>query len=252
MPILEKLRQTLPELSKSERRAADYLLQYPNDVRRASCEALAAACGSSRSAVIRLCQKLGYSGYSEFRYALLHEPSRPAEQERDTLQTYLQELKRLAPLAGAAQLQGLAEAILQAGHVLALGQLHSGVSARQMAFRLNRFGLDCNALDDVTLMEGYQNVLGQGDVVVIFSISGQKNYEEPVQHYRRCGVRVALVTMTPHCPLSRMVDDLFVLPRISHAPSEHLLDDAIAFFTFIELLVEAIYRRMSRQERPAT
>lgn len=248
MPILEKLRQMLPELSKSERRAADYLLQYPNDVRRSSCEALAGACGSSRSAVIRLCQKLGYSGYSEFRYALLHEPSPLVEPSRDTLRTYLQELKKLTPLAGSAQLQNLAEAILQAGHVLALGQLHSGVSARQMAFRLNRFGLDCNALDDVTLMEGYQNVLGQGDVVVIFSISGQSSYEDPVRHYRSCGVRVALVTMTPRCPLARMVDEVFVLPRISHAPSEHLLDDAITFFTFIELLVEALCRHMSRQE----
>ena len=50
MPVLETLRQALPELSKSERRAADYLLQYPNDMRRMTCDAIAAASGSSRSA----------------------------------------------------------------------------------------------------------------------------------------------------------------------------------------------------------
>ena len=45
MPVLETLRQALPELSKSERRAADYLLQYPNDMRRMTCDAIAAASG---------------------------------------------------------------------------------------------------------------------------------------------------------------------------------------------------------------
>ena len=87
MTVLEKLRQMLPELSKSERRAADYLLRYPNDVHRITCEAIAESSGSSRSAVIRLCQKLGYRGYAEFRYALRAEPTAPAQPGRSTLQT---------------------------------------------------------------------------------------------------------------------------------------------------------------------
>lgn len=247
MPVLETLRQALPELSKSERRAADYLLQYPNDMRRMTCDAIAAASGSSRSAVIRLCQKLGFRGYAEFRYALLNEPAAPVAQAQNTLQLYLDELQRLQPLAGSKQLDSLAEAILHAGHVLALGQLHSGMSAQQMAFRLNRFGLDCHALADTTLMEGYESILKAGDVVVIFSISGMNSYEDLTLHYQHNGVRVSLVTMTPQSALARLADDVFVLPRISHAPSEHLLDDAITFFAFIELLVEALYRKRSQQ-----
>ena len=197
--------------------------------------------------MIRLCQKLGFRGYAEFRYALLNEPAAPVAQAQNTLQLYLDELQRLQPLAGSKPLDSLAEAILHAGHVLALGQLHSGMSAQQMAFRLNRFGLDCHALADTTLMEGYESILKAGDVVVIFSISGMNSYEDLTLHYQHNGVRVALVTMTPQSALARLADDVFVLPRISHAPSEHLLDDAITFFAFIELLVEALYRKRSQQ-----
>ena len=101
MPVLETLRQALPELSKSERRAADYLLQYTQRYARSmTCDAIAAASGSSRSAVIRLCQKLGFRGYAEFRYALLNEPAAPVAQAQNTLQLYLDELQRLQPLAG--------------------------------------------------------------------------------------------------------------------------------------------------------
>lgn len=252
MTVLENLRQMLPELSKSERRAADYLLQYPNDVHRATCEGIAESSGSSRSAVIRLCQKLGYRGYAEFRYALRAEPSVPAGSGRDTLQTYLDELQRMQPLAGSPPLLRLAGDILHADHVLALGQLHSGMSARQLAFRLNRFGLDCNALDDVTLMEGYQSVLKPGDVVIIFSISGQNSYRDLILSYRNSGARVALVTMTAQAPIAKLVDEVFLLPRISHASSEYLLDDAIGFFTFVELLIEALHKiRFETKDAPA-
>lgn len=242
MTVLENLRQILPELSKSERRAADYLLQYPNDVQRATCEGIAQSSGSSRSAVIRLCQKLGYHGYAEFRYALRSEPAVSPEPGRSALQTYLDELQRMQPLAGSPQLLRLAEDILHANHVLALGQLHSGMAARQMAFRLNRFGLDCNALDDLTLMEGYQNVLKQGDVVVIFSISGQINYRDILLPYQANGARVTLITMTAQAPIAKLVDDMILLPRISHSSRGYLLDDAITFFTFIELLIEALHK----------
>lgn len=248
MTVLEKLRQMLPELSKSERRAADYLLRYPNDVRRTTCEAIAESSGSSRSAVIRLCQKLGFRGYAEFRYALRSEPAAPAQPGRTTLQLYLSELQHLEFLYASGQLDRLAQYILHANHVLAMGQLHSGMAARQLAFRMNRFSLDCNALDDVTLMEGYQSVLKQGDVVVIFSISGQNSYRDVILPYRHNGVRVVLVTMTSQAPIAKLADDLFLLPRISHADSEYLLDDAITFFTFIELLIEALHKKFPEMD----
>ena len=249
MTVLESLRQMLPELSKSECRAADYLLRYPNDVRRTTCESIAESSGSSRSAVIRLCQKLGFRGYSEFRYALRAEPAVPDASGRTTLQIYLDELQRMESLYASEPLASLAKDLLRANHILALGQLHSGMAAQQLAFRLNRFGLDCNALSDVTLMEGYQSVLKQGDVVVIFSISGQNTYRDVVIPYRQNGVRVALVTMTSQAPISKLVNDVFLLPRISHASTGYLLDDEITFFTFIELLIEAMHKNTSQANK---
>ena len=69
MTVLENMQAVLPSLPKNERKAAEYLLNYPHDIQRRSAEVIAQDAGISRSAIVRLCQKLGYQGWSEFKYA---------------------------------------------------------------------------------------------------------------------------------------------------------------------------------------
>ena len=79
MSVLDQLRESLSDFSRNERHVADYILNNPQEMRSLSGEALAAICGVSRSTVLRLCQKLGYQGYAEFKYALQHETEHPAQ-----------------------------------------------------------------------------------------------------------------------------------------------------------------------------
>ena len=248
MAVLEHLRQALPELSKKERKIADYLLEYPFDVQRFSCEAIAQACGTSRSAVIRLCQKMGYRGYAEFKYALVNEPQelRTASDAHPggALQYYLDDLQALRPLTESAAMEEIADAISYANRVVTLGKDHSGLSAQQLAFRLNRFGIDCYAITQDSIMESYTDILKQGDVVIIFSISGNAKYEDLVTQYRRNRVKIILITMAAASPLAKLADHVVVLPFLSHTPSLYLLDDAVTFFVLIELIVEALNKKL--------
>ncbi|MCI9047849.1 MAG: MurR/RpiR family transcriptional regulator [Hungatella sp.] len=68
MNILERIQSCLPALTNSERKVAEYIILAPIDVVRFPSEYLAQRSGGSRGAIIRLCQKLGYKGYSEFKY----------------------------------------------------------------------------------------------------------------------------------------------------------------------------------------
>ncbi len=252
MSVIAQLKETLPELSRNERKVADYLLEYPHDVQRFTGEAIAAACNTSRSAVIRLCQKLGYHGYSEFKYALLHEINTSAADSPNkspafdsVLQYYCEGMQQMAHFTNSSLLQEIADSISHAGRVLSLGYMHSSYSARQMAFRLNRFGIDCNALDDSSIMENYSSILKQNDVVIIFSISGLELYENLVKEYRRNRVKVILITMTPKCSLAKSADIVASLPLLSHSPHPYLLDDAITFYMFIEMIMEELNKQLN-------
>lgn len=255
MSVLTKLQEALPDLSKNERRIADYFLKHPKDIDTYSSEAIASICSASRSTIIRLCHKLGYRGYSEFKYALLHEqeqvfpkpelsilPSAPAD---DVLHYYCSGLLQMEPLLQSPVLSELVDAISYANRVVALGYHHSVFSAQQFSFRLNKFGVDCHSLGDSTLVASYERILKQGDAVVIFSISGRNDYLDSVNEYRKNRVKVILITMTQDCELAKSVDIAVTLPHLSNVSYAHPLDDAITFHVFIEMVVERLNRKLN-------
>ncbi len=248
MAVLDSLRNILPELSKNERKAAEYLLQYPHDIQRRTSEAIAREADISRSALIRLCQKLGYQGFAEFKYAYTHEPAQRSEDDITALLHYEHAIQQIREMVTVQQVEALGRTVAHARRVLCLGNLHSGLSAQQMAFRLNRSGVDSMALNDGTLMESYENIVSGDDVVLIFSLSGAEMYESLAEEYRKRHAYVVLFTMTPRSPLTKLVDETIALPYVSHEPSSYLMDDAITFFLLIELVIEAVQKELSAKQ----
>lgn len=242
MTVLENMHAVLPSLPKNERKAAEYLLKYPHEIQRRSTEVIAQDAGISRSAIVRLCQKLGYQGWSEFKYAYLHEPAPAASaQERNILTRYENIIQQLRQAVTSAQLQTIVQAIRRADRVITLGNYHSGMSAQQMALRLNRSGIDSHFMNDTSQMECYASLVRPSDVVLIFSISGDSLYEPIVEQYVQRGAPVFLITMSTRTTLAKLVTQTVVLPFLSHETCSYLLDDAVTFFLFIELLIEALH-----------
>ncbi len=246
--VIESLQAALPELSKSERRVAEYLLRYPHDVRRFPCEAIASSCNTSRIAVIRLSKKLGFQGHSELRYALLSQPtitsSVPQASGETALDRYAACIEQLKATVSQEKISEIAELILHANRVVALGLYHSFLSAQQMAFRLNRVYIDSHAVTDTSIMGNYENILKQGDLVLIFSISGNDAYLNHVKAYRQNRADVVLFTMTPQAALAKEVRHVVPLPFASHFSGNYLMDDAITFFLLIEMLIESICKKL--------
>lgn len=255
MNILEKIDNNTANFTVGERLVADYVTKYPVDVIRYSAEALAERCNTSRSNVVRLCKKLGYNGFSEFKYEMnryMNTPHSPAknpsstgsENSHSAYQKYLNCFSLLENLYNSTQLKQIAGTILNANKIMILGQYHSFFSAQQLEFRLNRCRIDAHALNDLSSMEALGEILTQEDVIIIFSISGGKVYHDIVTDCRKRGAKIILITMTENPPISRYADIKIVLPCITRLYSESILDDAPTFYFFIELLIEEIVSRM--------
>jgi len=255
MSVLTHLRDSLPDLSRNERRVAEYILQHPKDIQKLSGEAVSAICNASRSTILRLCQKLGYQGYAEFKFTLLRELESssytPPEAksasgaELNALTCYCEGLLQMQPLINSTLVAELVDALSYANRVISMGVLHSELSARQMAFRLNKLGIDCHPIGDTTLMSSYERILKQGDVAIIFSISGRDSYMRTVSEYRKNRVKIILVTMTPECDLAKQADIVAVLPDFASSSTLYPMDEAIIFFMFIEIVVEALNKKLT-------
>lgn len=64
--VLLKLREIKDSLTPAEKKVAEYVLAYPEEVPRYSVNKLASRSKTSDASVIRLCKTLGYEGYRQF------------------------------------------------------------------------------------------------------------------------------------------------------------------------------------------
>ena len=72
--LLERLRED-KRFTSHERDVVSYILEHLNEVPSMSTGELARAAYTSKATVVRLCQKLGFSGYQEFKLKLVEEVS---------------------------------------------------------------------------------------------------------------------------------------------------------------------------------
>ena len=166
---------------------------------------------------------------------------------QNVLTYYCSGMLQMEPLVTSDALRDFANTLSHANRVVALGLNHSSVSAEQLAFRLNKFGVDCHMLWDDARMASYERVLKQGDVVVIFSISGRDFYETLVSEYRKNRVKVVLITMDPDSSLCHLVDISIVLPFLTYnAGGMYPMDETVIFFMFIEMLAEKLHQTLHR------
>lgn len=66
---LKKLRK----LTETEQQVVDYILNHPDEFEKLSSRQLAELTFTSPATVVRICQKLGFSGYAEFKIKYLQE-----------------------------------------------------------------------------------------------------------------------------------------------------------------------------------
>ena len=65
--LLRQIKNTLPELRKSEKLVADFVLKDPKSVVTMKTAEASSAIGISEPTLIRFCKALGFSGYQEFK-----------------------------------------------------------------------------------------------------------------------------------------------------------------------------------------
>ncbi|HYG58664.1 MAG TPA: MurR/RpiR family transcriptional regulator, partial [Symbiobacteriaceae bacterium] len=92
-PGLFRFDELLPTLRRAEARLGTYIQAHPHDVIQLSITDLADRSGTSEATVVRLCRRLGFRGFQEFKIGLAQSLVGPLQtiheevEERDTIDT---------------------------------------------------------------------------------------------------------------------------------------------------------------------
>ena len=72
---MEQIKYKYECFRKKERIIADHLLSEPHKIIRMSVQEMAKLCACSESSIVRFCQMLGYSGFSQLKLELASRPN---------------------------------------------------------------------------------------------------------------------------------------------------------------------------------
>lgn len=241
---LELLASHLPSLTKTERIIAEYILKDPFIASQKDAETLAAQTQTSKAAFIRLCQKIGYQGYAEFRYALSFSLQNQAQINTITKEPILKTtliystvIQQMGESLLISDLNQIIMKIKTARRLKIFGSNRTFLSAQQLRLRLSKMGLDAEAIGDEISMREISENLNQDDFCLLFSIDGRETYLSIIEILNRVNCPITLVTMSAQNTLTNQVTNQIILPIVSRLDHQNQFDDQIIYFVFIEMLI---------------
>ena len=229
--ILSKIQGAAENLTPSETRLVQSVVQSPRESALGTAAELAQSAGVHEATVSRLARKLGFESYASFRRAMREEfiPTRePATRLQKTLggatpdsilgTLVRQEMKALARVEDFVdpdQIAGIAERLMAARRIHIFGRGNAETLAMLMHKRFQRFGRDVHRLSgDPRELAEQALGFGEGDVLLVFAFRrAPKVYAPLIDSARQAGVWTAVISGTLGPTLSPAPDALLAVPR---------------------------------------
>lgn len=249
---IELINLNLYNMTKKERAIAEYILEDPHKAIQFSAEMIAEQTHTSKAAFIRFCQKLGFNGYAEFKFALSRslvayvnyvDDNNPIKQ---ITQSYSNFIMQINSMVTQEEVTKISKLILSSRKLKIFGVNRTALSAHQFRMRLGKIGLDAEFCDDTVTMRDIIEYLGPEDLCIIFSIKVMgATYGDIIPELANNGVKTVLLTMTTNNKFANDVTHMVTLPYISKSSSKAFLDDQAIFFVLNEILLNEIAREIS-------
>ena len=216
----QMLREKRPELTRSGRLVADYLLQNPQGAQNLSISQLAQVCQVAEATIFRFCRALGFEGYHEMKIAIAQAnamvsplPTRlEPGADTATLYRYASEsvVEMLSAMRGALELAAVDQAaalLKNARQVYCLGQGSGQILAKDIWSRFASLSNKFRTAGDTHMQAVAASLMGPEDTVLFVSYSGPvRDTLETLRLARGSGARVILLTYCPDTPANALAD----------------------------------------------
>ena len=257
--IRKQIEKGYADLRRSEKLAADYVLEHMEQIPDLSIDRLAHNAGVSQPTVLRMLRSAGFSGYRDFCYRLVAELAKKAEAgEGGKGPMYGYTLDKSTPLeeipfnmAATTQkmleetvknfsgkiYQTTVEALANARLIDIYGVENSEATALDLLTKLLYLGLPCRYFSDCYHQQIAAGALTSEDVAVGISYSGEsKDTVDSLRKAKKAGARTIAVTNFKDAAISRYADIL-----ICTSQEQLMYGDAIFSRSCQILVVDMIY-----------
>tara|TARA_B110000879_G_C10998042_1_gene441953 strand:- start:37 stop:882 length:846 start_codon:yes stop_codon:yes gene_type:complete len=218
--LLRQIRNTLPELRKSEKIVGEFILADPKSIITMKTADASEAMGISEPTLIRFCKALGFSGYQDLKINLsqqlaaddyfvmyeINESDSIHELCEKVFDTTISEILNVRSQIDQNILEDAIEVLANAGRVEFYAFGGSAPVAMDGQHKFFRLKIPSSFISDPHIQFMSANSLGKDDVVVVISQSGTTSaLIDSVKIVRKSGVKVIGI-MPGNTPLANICD----------------------------------------------
>ncbi|PMR73211.1 MurR/RpiR family transcriptional regulator [Billgrantia endophytica] len=215
--LLQRIRQRLEELNRSERKVADVILADPSRATGLSIASLAQAASVSEPTVNRFCRSFDAKGYPDFKIKLAQSLAggtpyvSQAVEPGDDVTGYTRKIfgATIAALDEASReidttrIERVVDYLIQAKQIHFFGLGASGAVAQDAQHKFFRFNLPVTSYVDVLMQRMVASACHTGDVVVVISWTGRTRELVDIARLARESGAVVLGITAPGSPLAK-------------------------------------------------
>jgi DNA-binding MurR/RpiR family transcriptional regulator len=246
-------------LKSAERKAADYMLDFPEDITGLSIVDFAGRADCSEATIVRLSKRLGYEGYPELKRDFTAALKSDAVYEYDDVSptdppgTIIHKVFEASIRALNDSLEMLDEEaytraaglLAGAGSILFAGIGDAAPVAQEAQQRFMRIGINSRFSLDYDLQLINASQLNRGDVVIAISHSGRsKPVVEVCKLARERGALILGITNFPVSPLAKKSDVILQTAVFAKSMTGEVISKRITALCVIEsLYLSVLFRK---------
>ncbi|HEM8139164.1 MULTISPECIES: MurR/RpiR family transcriptional regulator [Providencia] len=228
MTLLDIITYSLPRLAENQRKIAQFIIENPENVLNLSSQQLAEILDVSQSAIVKFSQKVGVKGYPALKLALSEIIGRQQLNEsaphvalhnriapNDNLMVVAQKLAmeknhsitETTKLIDFKQFEKIVERIDQSQRVQIVGIGGSGLTAKDLSYKLQKIGITTLVESDHHVQIAAALTLNANDIQIVISFTGKrKDMLTAANIARKQGACVVAITRDRHSPLAQISD----------------------------------------------
>jgi DNA-binding MurR/RpiR family transcriptional regulator len=255
---LIRLRHMLPELAEKEHRIATWLLEHADRVPSSTVTSIAEELDVSQAAIVRVCKRLGLSGFRELKLVLTDEVFAPdrlpqhgvapddsvAEIMLKVIDNTVQSLRDTATIADVPVLERVVDAIAGCDQLHFYGTMGSGAVAYDGYLKFLGIGV-CSAYATDPPVQGMLAAsLTDRSVAVGISNSGEDEAViNALATARRHGATTVAITRFGRSPVSAVAQETIFYASVEVPPRDKNLAARSVQLSLINTMYLAVFIR---------
>lgn len=261
-----EIKSVYQNLTKTEKKVADFILATPRKVLYLSITELAEECGVGDTSVYRFCRSIGLRGYQEFKVRLslsLNEEVSSISSViiadgdiKDTAMAISEKYKTTVTqtmnFLCEDDLISVVEQIEKAENVYFFGVGASGIIAQDAFTHFVRVTSKVRFFSDVHTQIMLSNILTEKDLVIIISHSGETEENISIaKNAKNCGACVCCMTRYADSTLSTLSDKSLIYRSFDTPTNGSAIDIRISQLYLVDLIYQIYFSRNTEKTQSA-